>query len=269
MRKIDNAHHGQLKSELMLRYSKSPLRLKAIALGMDDIPLLLALQDSATCIEVLDVTPAAIARSILKTCLQMEIVGATNDRTIKETAFVKNVNNLIVDTLHLELRLGEHLITALLRFIFSQDGEIGVKKHHLKECKNTINQSILRSVGGGVGNFGLKLGANDTVVRVSMNNDRQRKVIAKIGLMIDVICPDKDGLENSDWKRLFSSYEEIITVLRKDFEFTDDEINVLSDKISAWSERYVAKMGQEATTNYAHYMIAGIYTYISLHLFMY
>lgn len=90
-----------------------------------------------------------------------------------------------------------------------------------------------------------------------MNNDRQRKVIHKINLLIDVIWTDKESTKNKEWKKLFSLYEEIITILRSDVEFTDDEIDIVSDKITIWGEVYVNTLGAEATTNYAHHLIGG------------
>jgi hypothetical protein len=84
-----------------------------------------------------------------------------------------------------------------------------------------------------------------------MDNNRTRAIINEFELIIEVSFPDSDGNK----RRLLPCsprYRAALTILRKNTDYTPDEINAFQEHIDAWFCEWVSVYGKEGCTNYTH-----------------
>ena len=86
---------------------------------------------------------------------------------------------------------------------------------------------------------------------LSMDNNRTRSIINQLELLIEVCFPDSDANKRR-LLRCFPRYRDALIILRKNSDYTEDEIKAFQVHIDAWFCDWVVVYGREGCTNYAH-----------------
>ena len=97
----------------------------------------------------------------------------------------------------------------------------------------------------------LPLAEDGSMESLSMDNNRTRAIINKFELIIEVSFSDSDGNKRR-LLRCFTRYRAALTILRKNTDYTPDEINAFQEHIDAWFCEWVSVYGKEGCTNYTH-----------------
>jgi hypothetical protein len=90
---------------------------------------------------------------------------------------------------------------------------------------------------------------------LSMDNNRTRKLMDSIELIIEDSYPDSDG-NKLRLLRCFPHYRAAIVILRKDTDYTEEEIKKFQEHIDEWFEDWISVYGREGCTNYTHMLSA-------------
>lgn len=86
---------------------------------------------------------------------------------------------------------------------------------------------------------------------LSMDNNRTRKVVNAIELLIEASFDDTDDKRDL-LLQCFRHYRTALLILRKDTDATEDEIRAFQDHVDMWFSGWVQVFGKEGCTNYTH-----------------
>ena len=83
-----------------------------------------------------------------------------------------------------------------------------------------------------------------------------------INLLIDDIFQKPEHIERRNvWKDMLQKYRHAMEILRKQSDYTDDDINLFQDLIDDFFEQYIEVTGVEGITNYLHMLGSGHFKY--------
>jgi hypothetical protein len=176
----------------------------------------------------------------------------------KEAALML-ISQAIPCIMHLENRVGEKLITVLLAMV--------ADKYRLRTNMTTLNtrfasnvQSIVntRVLGSLTRPKQWKVPLNqkgDAVMKALFSNKKTRLFIENIGHLINFVFSSAEDAERKcTWLKLTSDYRDAMKILRKQSDYTADDITQFQLKIDDFFSAYVeeAGAGKEGVTNYIH-----------------
>jgi len=171
---------------------------------------------------------------------------------------VEVIEILIPCILHCENRVGEKIITILLRR--QLDKFIGPKINFIDAMDETFQTKILGSVTS-PSHWRLKHSKDSEgqlkLEPLQVRNNTVRKMIKSI----DILVEDAVGESDHDFKtRMISaveSYKEAMNLLTTHRILTNDEIEHFQDKIDDFYETWIELFGEEGITNYIHLLGSG------------
>jgi hypothetical protein len=170
----------------------------------------------------------------------------------------------VVCILHLENRVGLKSIESILRSglanarkgLLNWTVATGVTRRQAEFVQRitTIMQTEILGSGFAPSQWRFPLTEEGNMGTLSMDNNRTRKVVNAIELLINV-CFDGDGDINERKHHLlqcFPHYREALLILRKDTDASEDEITKFQHHIDSWISRWIQVYGREGCTNYTH-----------------
>ena len=83
-------------------------------------------------------------------------------------------------------------------------------------------------------------------------------------LRIDLCLPQNGELNTeirADFIQAVDYFKEIMTSLKRKEDFTEEDINLLQDKINLFADLWLGLHGDEGMANYTHYLVSGHVTY--------
>ena len=83
-------------------------------------------------------------------------------------------------------------------------------------------------------------------------------------LRIDLCLPQNGELNTeirADFIQAVDYFKEIMTSLERKEDFTEEDINLLQDKINLFADLWLGLHGDEGMANYTHYLVSGHVTY--------
>jgi hypothetical protein len=108
----------------------------------------------------------------------------------------------------------------------------------------------------------LLLHNNSQVAKVALSNKKTRQFMNNINLLIDDIFQKPEHIERRNvWKDMLQKYRHAMEILRKQSDYTDDDINLFQDLIDDFFEQYIEVTGVEGITNYLHMLGSGHFKY--------
>ena len=201
--------------------------------------------------------------------LREQLVNEQREREIKRMLVESEprdkamylVLQAVVCILHLENRVGLKSIESVLRSGLSNavQGKLewiqskAVRKRQdefIERITNIIQTRILGTFAA-PSQWRFPLTEDGTMGSLSMDNNRTRLIVNEIELIIDVSFPDSD-VNKGRLLRCFPSYRAAIVILRKNSDYTEDEVNTFQNHIDAWFCDWVSVYGKEGCTNYTH-----------------
>ena len=116
-----------------------------------------------------------------------------------------NLLQTIPDTLHMELRVGEELLTQIFQELLMDRTDIAsdMSKTKQKECKKSRLADASVVVGflishNDFSNFNITLEPNSEVIsKIGMNNDRLRKIFEGMHDVIDVLFTEDERIRHA------------------------------------------------------------------------
>ena len=171
----------------------------------------------------------------------------------------------VVCILHLENRVGLKSIESILRSglanarkgLLNWTVATGVTRRQAEfvvQRITTIMQTEILGSDFAPSQWRFPLTEEGTMGTLSMDNNRTRKVVNAIELLINV-CFDGDGDINERKHHLlqcFPHYREALLILRKDTDASEDEITKFQHHIDSWFSHWIQVYGREGCTNYTH-----------------
>ena len=167
----------------------------------------------------------------------------------------------VVCILHLENRVGLKSIESILRSGITNaiQGKLewihahAVQKRQVDfiACITNIIQTQILGTNEGPSQWRFPLAEDGSMGTLSMDNNRTRSIVNEIELLIEVCFPDSDGRKRR-LLRCFPRYRDALTILRKNTDYTDNEIKVFQEHIDAWFCDWMEVYGREGCTNYTH-----------------
>ncbi|KAI2505580.1 hypothetical protein MHU86_8822 [Fragilaria crotonensis] len=167
----------------------------------------------------------------------------------------------IVCILHLENRVGLKSIESVLRSGLSNaiQGKLqwikakAIKKRQVEfiECVTNIIQTKILGTYDAPSQWRFPLTEDGTLGSLSMDNNRTRLIINEFELLIEVSFPYSDANKRR-LLRCLPRYRAALTILRKNTDYTANEIKAFQEHIDAWFCDWVAVYGKEGCTNYTH-----------------
>jgi hypothetical protein len=149
----------------------------------------------------------------------------------------------IVCILHLENRVGLKSIESVLRSGLSNaiQGKLewikakAIKKRQVEfiECITNIIQSRILCTYAAPSQWRFPLTEDGTMGSLSMDNNRTRLIINEFELIIEVSFPNSDANKRR-LPRCLPQYRAALTILRKNTDYTANEINAFQEHIDAW-----------------------------------
>ncbi len=163
--------------------------------------------------------------------------------------------------LHLENRVGLKSIESVLRSGLSNaiQGKLewikakAIKKRQVEfiECITNIMQTRILGTYAAPSQWRFPLTEDGTMGSLSMDNNGTRLIINEFELIIEVSFPNS----NANKRRLLRClprYRAALTILRKNTDYTANEIKAFQEHIDAWFCDWVSVYGKEGCTNYTH-----------------
>jgi hypothetical protein len=101
---------------------------------------------------------------------------------------------------------------------------------------------------------------NESVLKVSLSNNKTRRFVSEIGVLIDYIFHHPEDAEKKQiWHSLIENYSAAMEILLMRSEYTDEDISTFQRHIDNFFEAYVEKLGagKEGVTNYIHMLASG------------
>lgn len=167
----------------------------------------------------------------------------------------------VVCILHLENRVGLKSIESVLRSGLSnavhdklewiQSNAVKKRQNEFIECVTNIIQTRILGTFAAPSQWRFPLAEDGTMGSLSMDNNRTRSIINELELIIDVSFPDSD-VNKGRLLRCFPRYRAAIIILRKNSDYTEDEVKMFQKHIDAWFCDWVSVYGKEGCTNYTH-----------------
>ena len=167
----------------------------------------------------------------------------------------------VVCILHLENRVGLKSIESILRSGLSNaqkgildwttaSGIQARQEQYVKRISRIISCNILgTSIAPAQWRF--PLGEDGLMGTLSMDNNRTRRVMNSIELLVNVSFPCND-INRKRLLRCFPKYRAAMVLLRKNSDLDDNEIQTFQSLIDAWFNDWVRVYGKEGCTNYTH-----------------
>ncbi|KAJ1436448.1 hypothetical protein B484DRAFT_428625 [Ochromonadaceae sp. CCMP2298] len=177
----------------------------------------------------------------------------------KTTSFMNDPCSIIIDPLHLRLRVGEQLLPRNVQYIYRNPtfNIAALRREKVSEVEEMINSQILRAVGGGVANYFIDV-KDGTVSTMSIDEDRLAKVLApaSVELLHDIIF---EGMpeERGRYRELCSLYNTLTTQLKRTEDFTPTQIDEFFDVCNAFGDLWIQLEGEESVKIYVHYNVSG------------
>ena len=168
----------------------------------------------------------------------------------------------VVCILHLENRVGLKSIESILRSGLS-NAKKGVclnwtvgnginrrQEEYIQRITSIMQKEILGTTFA-PSQWRFPLTEDGNLGTLSMDNNRTRRVVNAIELLIDASFDATDG--NRDiLLQCFPHYRSALLILRKDTDASDEEIRKFQDHIDLWFSGWVQVFGREGCTNYTH-----------------
>lgn len=163
--------------------------------------------------------------------------------------------------LHLENRVGLKSIESVLRsgltnalqgkLEWVQARAIQKRQDEFVARVTKIIQTQILGSNDAPSQWRFPLAEDGSMGSLSMDNNRTRCIINELELLIQVCFPDS----NANKRRLlrcFPRYRDALKILRKNTDYTEDEVEEFQEHIDAWFCDWVAVYGREGCTNYTH-----------------
>lgn len=167
----------------------------------------------------------------------------------------------VVCILHLENRVGLKSIETILRSglsnamkgILEWTVSTGIQKRQDEyvKCITEIVQTRILGTLSAPSQWQFPLTDDGKMGSLSMDNNRTRAIVNLIEAIIEVSFPDSDH-NKAKLLRCFPHYRAAIVILRKNTDYTDEEISIFQEHIDAWFRDWVNVYGKEGCTNYTH-----------------
>ena len=237
--------------------------LRALDLASEDIPELL----------VYDNTSPIAFRAVLLWAIYMgnrlEYCVSTNSKD----AVVNYPELCIPCTLHQEMRIGEAIFNKVQQETYTiwqkESKKIALQK--MVELSKIINAALenmpdacYRSFDTNSMSYEVKVDASNKVEAFKLSGIRQRKVLNHRRQIIDCCFPDNHAAaqdRRASYTDLMDTFVSIRDKLRKDDDFTDEEIVLLQIEMDKFCTLFTTMFGTAAETNYIHLLESGDLTY--------
>lgn len=204
-------------------------------------------------------------RQSLLECIQLErsISMLDNlkkwyDQGLETVPLVYVVEVLIPCILHCENRVGEKILTMILRA--QLDRYVGQKEDFINHMERIFQQEVLGSQLS-PSHWTLKR-SKDTAGQVQLEpiqvrNQVVRKMLEKIDVIVENAVPQAEAEFQGKLILAVSSYKEAMHLLTAHRNLSEEERELFQDKIDVFYETWIELFGEEGMTNYIHILGSG------------
>lgn len=189
-----------------------------------------------------------------------------------DDVMIHNTELCVMCTLHMELRIGEYLLTELVRELENFESPSMRNKDMLKVSQFFV--SVFAGVPFGMDDynpddytysFNISMEPNGkTISHIKMSGARQKKVMLRIQELIDIVMSealnsqDKMVRKKYQWTDIFSQYKLVLATIQSLEDIVDprqiDAVQIMLDKFCA---TFREMLGDEKVTNYIHALWSG------------
>jgi len=189
----------------------------------------------------------------------LETVRKWNEDGRDKVPLIEILELLIPCILHLENRIGEKMITTILRKALDLYGNPS-KEDFIKNIQRMIQRSIFGSENApsqwklqyekepGTGNI--------TLPAIQLRNNAARCCIKSIDKIIEYAFHSHADFATK-LSQACTKYQQALTLLTAHRELTDEEIDSFQDLIDDFYESWIDLFGSEGITNYIHMLGSG------------
>ena len=167
----------------------------------------------------------------------------------------------VVCILHLENRVGLKSIESILRsglslalqgtLTWTSSNSLKKRQDEYVKCITDIMQTRILGTPTAPSQWRFPLTEDGKMGALSMDNNRTRATMNQIELLIDVSFPD-DNPNKAILMACFPRYRAALVILRKNTDYTNEEIFAFQEHVDAWFCKWVQVYGKEGCTNYTH-----------------
>jgi hypothetical protein len=202
-------------------------------------------------------------RAFLRVKIQIERIcqAVARGQEGKESALIL-IMQALPCIINLENRVGEKLITVLLALgaeLFQRRRGVKSLTQYAQSIQHVVNTRILGTAQRPK-QWRLYLKKKDSILKVSLSNNKTRRYMDSIAALVDHIFqhPD-DDLKRQAWHEMIRKYNRAMKILRKKGEYTDDDISEFQELIDDFFLSYIEECGagKEGVTNYIHMLGSG------------
>ena len=204
-------------------------------------------------------------RSALRECVQLENAVRALEKVKqwyasgRETVpLVEVIELLIPCIIHCENRVGEKIITILLRR--QLDAFNGPKMEFIDKMDATFQTKVLGSVTSPA-HWRLKHSKDSdgqvTLEPLQVRNQTARKIIASFDIIVEDAVPESDRDFKAKVISAITSYREAMKLLTLHRNLNEDEVEEFQDHIDDFYELWIDLFGEEGITNYIHILGSG------------
>jgi hypothetical protein len=195
--------------------------------------------------------------------------GQINDKLQRHAQsheyFLLAIESMIIDSMHLLNRTVEKIIRMLL--VKGVQNNATRKKNFMTNVENVVNGSAWHVQGNpdtsSVENktrikwrFPESKVAGQSVGAVSLSFQKAKRFMSSMHLLYPVCFPS-GGAESESFRLCVEMYKEIMIVIEKKTDLSNDEVDALQNKIDAFGDLWIELCGDEGMSNYMHYLISG------------
>jgi hypothetical protein len=188
----------------------------------------------------------------------LENVRKWNNEGRDTAPLVEVIELLIPCILHLENRIGEKILTIILRK--GLDAYQGSKDHFVQLVQDLIQTKILGS-NESPSHWKLPYTKDDNnnykLEAIQVKNAVCRRMIKEIDSLIEATVPEEAREIKANLIKALSYYQEAIELLKVHRELSDDEMEYFQDLVDDFFSMWVDIFGDEGITNYVHMLGSG------------
>ena len=193
--------------------------------------------------------------ALMRHCHKQErlFMWLQSERAVAELAMWVDRMTTIPDLLHMELRVGEEMLTQIFQVFVMNRTDIlpqGTKTAQ-QVAKSAILTAVSATVGGLISNnncsnFTIMCMPKEPeiIMKIGMNNDRLRRVFNGMEQVIMTMFTEDERVTHSSMldtlRRVTSGWIAIRDAFRTDVDFSVDQADALQDRIDVWMIDYYA-----------------------------
>jgi hypothetical protein len=196
--------------------------------------------------------------------------GLAQGELMENSACAFLVIDAVPCSLHMENRIGLKFLTLLLTEGLSNAmdkklymtefprSEAKRRRKLLQDVNRHMNKTILGSRSSPAQWECPTEGDNKEIGTICMDNNRTRKVVTKLGGLIDICIPEGD-VRRQQWKEaVLDNYVPAFEILRRKEDLSEAQIAEFQLHIDKWFQVWNGKLwGLEGNTNYIHLLASG------------